>query len=169
MKRVINYARHTRNRAIAYALQPTNRNDPRTRALKEGLLRAYMNSNKGQLIKTMVNYMTAKSKNEVTLNMRNAIHAYVNKKSGNYQNGKKVGQKAANAFMKYLNKGGKAGKETPFRTGMKNGAIQSVVYYLPGIVVRRTLKKIRSNTRSNANSLSPSTASRSAPTSGAAV
>jgi hypothetical protein len=168
MKRVINYARQTRNKAIAYALQPTNRNDPRTRALKEGLLRAYMNSNKGQLIKTIVNYTTANSKNEVTLNMRNAIHAYVNKNSGNYQNGKKVGQKAANAFMKYINRG-KAGKETPFRKGMTNGAIQSVVYYLPGVVVRGTLKKIRGNTRSNANNRTSSTAAHSAPTTSTTV
>lgn len=159
MKRVANYARHTRNRAIAYALQPTNRNDPRTRILKEGLLRSYMNSNKKQLIKTIINYTTANSKNEVTIDIRNAVHAYVNKKSGNYQNGKRVGLKVADAFMKYINKG-KPGKETPFRKGITNGAIQSVMYYLPGVVFRGTLKKIRSNTKSNANI---GTAPRSAP------
>lgn len=158
MKRVANYARHTRNRAIAYALQPTNRNDPRTRILKEGLLRAYMNSNKKQLIKTIVNYTTANSKNEVTIDIRNAVHAYVNK-TGNYQNGKRVGLKIADALMKYINKG-KPSKNTPFRKGMTNGAIQSVVYYLPGVVVRGTLKKIRGITKSNANS---GTAHHSAP------
>jgi len=155
MKRVANYARHTRNRAIAYALQPTNRNDAKTRALKEGILRAYMNSNKGQLIKTIVNYTTANSKNEVTIDMRNAVHAYVNKKSGNYQNGKRVGLKVADAFMKYVNRR-PAGKENPYTKGMVNGAFQSIVYYLPGVVVRGTLKKIRGNTI-NANHRANST------------
>jgi hypothetical protein len=78
--------------------------------------------------------------------MRNAVHAYVNRKHGNYQNGKKVGQKMADALMKYINKRPRGGKETQFGKGLTNGATNSIVYYLPGIVVRGTLKKIRGNT-----------------------
>jgi len=72
----------------------------------------------------------------VKKNLNNAYKVYrPYNKQHTYRNGLLIGQKLSNALFKYVNK--KSNRpSSKFSKGLKNGAIKSSVYWIPGVAAR---------------------------------
>jgi hypothetical protein len=84
-----------------------------------------------------------KLSNQDKTNLINAYNKYWkarnnNKNSNARRNARIAGTKAANALFRMYNK--QISRRTAVSNGLQNGVYRSMVYWLPGILVRQTIR-----------------------------
>jgi hypothetical protein len=80
-----------------------------------------------------VNLINAYNKYHKALNNRNATNAY--------KNAQAAGTKFTNTVFRIYEK--RVSKRSPVSNGLRNGLHRSLVYWMPGVFVRHTIRKIK--------------------------